>query len=35
VVALALQAATIWFVLTLNAKHFRPEAGRTVATPAE
>jgi hypothetical protein len=35
VVALALQAATIWLVLTLNAKHFRPEAGRTVATPAE
>ena len=34
--ALALQAATIWLVLTLNAKHFRPEPEAAPrATPAE
>jgi hypothetical protein len=33
--ALVLQAVTIWLVLTLNARHFRPERTAGVATPAE
>ena len=34
-VALALQAATIWLMLTLNARHFHPERGRAQPAPAE
>lgn len=33
--ALVLQTVTIWLVLTLNARHFRPERTAGVATPAE
>jgi len=33
--ALALQAATIWLVLVLNAKHFRSSTGKGFPAPAE